>query len=204
MDDNSHDLKYSTLNPLKTCAEGLLANLLTLLDYKPEQIQDFWEMCNLPIDLLCMNLGKLNVPQRVMSKDGKINTLKKLLWIIQTKFGFTTTKPLKVNKFTYVNETFKILSQFKFPMLISVAAKDHHYKHVIVVWNKMIIDYKRNELIELTKDNLSEVCGNFNHFCKVDSCYGIFPSRDVRQNYTKVTDWGDNDYNSGLKKRYFV
>jgi len=204
MDDTSMFM-YSALNPMKLCAEGSMANLLICLRFEQQKVDEFWKYCHLPIDQLWIELGDDTIPKRVMSKSGEINKLEKLIWIVRNKkFGFMTTKRFKENTFNQVNDTFEIISGFKFPILISVTASDHHYKHVVVIWNKMIIDYEQKNPVPFTKKNLAEICGEHNRFRKIDNGYGLFPSQDIREKFPDETNWGEKEYMGGLKKKYFL
>jgi hypothetical protein len=160
------DLKYSSLNALKKCAKGSIANLLILLRFDKKDVDNFWNMCFLPIDKIKLKLGLESVSNIVMQKCGSIITMEKSIWILWNKFGFATTSHFKENRFNQVNKTHKIISQMKFPVLISVKSTDTQYNHVVVVFKDMMIDYEKKKPIKFTTNNLSQICGQFTKFVR--------------------------------------
>jgi hypothetical protein len=128
---NVHHM-YSSTNPLNLCTEGAIANLLRLLGVEKEQVDNFLRICLLPIDQIQQELGDDKIPAKVLTKE-KMNKLQLMLWILRKMFGFSTTPALQTKYLTQIPVIFEILSQLKFPILISATAKNTQYNHVVVV-----------------------------------------------------------------------
>ncbi len=79
--------------------------------------------------------------------------------VLQKKFHFATTLPLKLSCFQRVKQSLKALLEIKFPVIISVKAQRATYNHVVVIWRKMVIDYQSKYIYPLTEDSLRQVCG---------------------------------------------
>ena len=72
--------------------------------------------------------------------------------------SFKTTQMLVTN-----------LSKISFPVIVSVAGRYSFYNHVVVVWNKKIIDIEHEYPFELTVDSVDSLAGNkipFISLCK--------------------------------------
>ena len=153
------NLIYSENNPLNLCTEGAVCNLLILLGYEREQVDDFLRICRLPIVQVMSELQETSIPHKVWSKTKYTNKIQLVLWILRKKIKFETTSPLKTESLKQIHVAFDILTQFKFPLLISASAKETQYSHVVVVWDNKIIDYESRTTRAFTKDNLSKLCG---------------------------------------------
>jgi len=99
--------------------------------------------------------------------------------------------------------SYEILSQFKFPILISVSATGTQYKHVAVIWDGVILDYEKKFPIEFSTQNLSELCGPTTIFGGIEHGYGLFPNCSLRKRYPERGSWGEIEYMSGTWKKYF-
>ena len=62
---------------------------------------------------------------------------------MRKRFHFSTTTALKPKCFKQVQRSYEIISEFKFPVLISVTATVTQYKHVAVIWDGVILDYEK-------------------------------------------------------------
>ena len=118
-------------------------NLLIQLHFQPEDVDEFWRLSFLPIDNVMFSLGEKKIPKKVQSVAGAVNALEKCIWILRKKFHFSTTSALKPKCFKHVQCSYDIISEFKFPVLISVTATGTQYKHVAVIWDGVILDYKK-------------------------------------------------------------
>ena len=102
-------------------------------------------------------------------------------------------------------ERYKIISEFKFPVLISVTATGTQYKHVAVIWDGVILDYKKKMPIEFNLKNFSELCGPTTKFSGIEHGYGLFPDSSIRKQHPECGSWGEIEYKSGdTRKKYFV
>jgi len=113
---------------------------------------------------------------------------------------------LKVTSLTTVQATLLFLEQCRFPVIISVTSRGALYEHVVVVWNGDLLDYESEYICKLSEDSLQQICGNNTSFRGVTDGYGIFPSKDLKNNCPDILDWGTTSYfdkNSKLR-RYFV
>jgi len=201
MKTNVHHM-YSSTNPLNLCTEGAIANLLRLLGVEKEQVDNFLRICLLPIDQIQQELGDDKIPAKVLTKE-KMNKLQLMLWILRKMFGFSTTPALQTKYLTQIPVIFEILSQLKFPILISATAKNTQYNHVVVVWNKMIIDYEAKGLLMLTMANLNNLCGEFTMTMQIEEGYGLFPPACIQEKNSNYPDWGIRDFKLGTVRKYF-
>ena len=62
-------------NTQKKCAEGAVVNLLIQLNFQPEDVDEFWRLSFLPIDNIMFSLGEKNIPKKVQSAAGAVNSL---------------------------------------------------------------------------------------------------------------------------------
>ncbi len=97
-----------------------------------------------------------------------IDFIEKCLWILRKKFNFTTTKRLKVSHFNSLKLALNALLTIKFPMVISVESKQTTYNHVVVVWQKMVINFESPHTYLLTGESLRQVCGIHTTFFKIN------------------------------------
>jgi hypothetical protein len=193
---------FSDENSSKLCAEGALKNLLCMLKMK---INYFWWLATSPLSDISDCLES-NIPKEVCNSHTQVNSIQKCLWILRQKFQFTTTKKIKLECFSSVKKTLRVLGQLKFPVIISVNSGGAIYDHVIVVWNGQVLDYESEVIYTLTEDSLQQMCGDNTSFRSVTSGYGIFPSTEVKKNCQHIEDWGENSWfgkDSQLRK-YFV
>jgi len=196
---------YSSENATKLCAEGALKNLLHMLKMEKRDIDLFWGLATSPLAVISDTL-KSNIPKAVCNQVQTVNAIEKCLWILRKRFKFTSTKRLKVTSLTTVQATLLFLEQCRFPVIISVTSRGALYEHVVVVWNGDLLDYESEYICKLSEDSLQQICGNNTSFRGVTDGYGIFPSKDVKNNCPDILDWGTTSYfdkNSKLR-RYFV
>jgi hypothetical protein len=186
------NLFFSADNSSKQCAQGSIANLLHMLQCSKEQIDLFWQLANSPVEYLVKNL-RHELPKKVKNSP---DSIEKCLWILREKFKFTTTKKLNLKRLTSLPNTFNMLKQMKFPVLIGVSSTLTSYDHVVVIWNGIVIDYESMHTYMLTEESLRQVCGTNTTFQKVSSGYGLFPPKDLRMKVTelKESDWGITEF----------
>ena len=102
-------------------------------------------------------------------------------------------------------ERYKIISEFKFPVLISVTATGTQYKHVAVIWDGVILDYEKKMPIEFNLKIFSELCDPTTNFSGIEHGYGLFPDSSIRERNPECGSWGGIEYKSGnIRKKYFV
>ncbi len=128
-------------------------NLLIQLHFQPEDVDEFWRLSFLPINNVMFSLGEKKNPKKVQTAAGAVNALEKCIWILRKKFLFTTSSALRPNCFKQFQHSYEIISEFKFPVLISVTATGTQYKHVV------ILDYEKKMPIKFNLQNFSELCG---------------------------------------------
>ncbi len=80
-----------------------------------------------------------------------------------------------------MKQSLKTLLEIKFPVIISVQAQCATYKHEVVIWRKMVIDYESKYIYPLTEDSLRQVCGLTITFQCITSWYGFVLSRHIHQ-----------------------
>jgi hypothetical protein len=187
---------YSRENLCKLCPEGAIRNLMNVLHCSPADMTSFWNLATSPLHLIQQSMNEVQLPRAVMGNCFGIDSIEKCLWILRKKFNFATTSKLRVSEFQSLKLSLNALFEIKFPMLISVQSSQAIYKHVVVVWRNKIIDFECMHTYPLTEESLQQVCGVHTTFQRIDSGYGIFPSKKIRtpSENDYIQDWGMNDY----------
>jgi hypothetical protein len=67
----------------------------------------------------------------------------------------------------------------------------------------MIIDYEAKGLLMLTKENLSNLCGQFTMTMQIEEGYGLFPPACIQEKNSNYSDWGIRDFKFGTVRQYF-
>jgi hypothetical protein len=194
-------------NLSKLCAEGAIKNLLNMMHFSSEDMNNFWELDTSDLNTLMKLLNKSFVPKAVLIPSLGIDSIQKCLWILHKKFKFQTTKKINYTHFQFLKQSLKVLLENKYPMLISVESKFATYHHVVVVWREMVIDYESMYTYPLTEDTLRQICIVNTAFQQISCEYGILLSTickafEANQN---IQDWGIADlYKPGSSTRdYF-
>ncbi len=99
----------------------------------------------------------------------------------EEKIHFSTTTAIKPKCFKQVQRSYEVISEFKFPVLISVTATGTQYKHVAVIWDGVILDYEKKMPIEFNLKIFSELSGPTTNFSGIEHGYGLFPSSSIRE-----------------------
>ncbi len=150
---------HSKDNVSKLCAEGAIRNLMHMLHHSTEDITMFWELATTSLPSLRSSLNEDPIPGSSITSENVIDSIEKCLWILRKKFNFTTTKRLKVSCFNSLKLALNALLMIKFPMVILVESKQATYNHVVVVWQKMVINFESPHTYLLTGESLRQVCG---------------------------------------------
>ena len=187
---------YCFENLTKKCAEGAIANLLNMLGFNEEEINLFWKLSRDSVENLSGYFGD-GIPKKV-HKSNVVDSIQRSLWILRKKFGFNTTSALKKEKVTGVTRTFEFLERAHFPMLIGVKSDQAAYEHVVVVWNKRIIDYESMYTMPLTLESISHLCGSTTKFRQLTCGYGLIPPKTHRP----ITDHNNFGIEWGLTELY--
>jgi hypothetical protein len=187
---------YCLENLTKKCAEGAIANLLNMLGFNEEEINLFWKLSRESVGNLSAYLGD-GIPKTVHKSD-VVDSIQRSLWILRKKFRFNTTSALKKEKVKGVKRTFQFLDQAHFPMLIGVKSDQAAYEHVVVVWNKRIIDYESMYTIPLTLESVADLCGSTTKFRQLSCGYGLIPPKTHRP----MTDHNNCGIEWGLTELY--
>ena len=90
------------------------------------------------------------------------------------------------------------LSKISFPVIVSVVGRYSSYNHVVVVWNKTIIDVEHEYPFVLTVDNVDSLAGKKNHFHKLVQGIGILPSKAMKKKNYDFLDWGESKMRQDL------
>jgi hypothetical protein len=184
---------FSAENNSKLCAEGAVKNLLCVLNFTQEQIEDYWDIVTLPLSVISDSLQQ-EIPRSVCNSLKQVNSIQKALWVLRTKFEFISTRKLKLSYFVNVEQTVIILQKFQFPLIISVHSKGAVYDHVVVLWKGEIFDYESETVYLLSEDAMRQMCGVNTSFSCISSDYGLFPPKNTRMLSQEITDWGDAAY----------
>jgi hypothetical protein len=169
---------HSKDNLSKLCAEGAIRNLMQMLHHSTKDITTFWELATTSLPSLRSSLNE-RIPGSVITSENVIDSIEKCLWILRQKFDFRTTKRLKVSCFNSLKLALNALLTIKFPMVISVESKQATYNHVVVIWQKMVIDFESTHTYLLLEESLRQVCGVHTTFFKINRGYGLFPSKKI-------------------------
>jgi hypothetical protein len=183
-------------NTAKLCAEGAIGNLMNVLHCNEIEVKQFWSIVQSPIHLIQKTLGESFVPKAVQKKLGsECDSIEKSLWILSKKFKFTTTSFLRIECLTNLKTAIEILTEIKFPMIISVMGTHACYQHVVVVWRGMVIDYESEYTFSLTNDSLSQICGVNTSYAGISCGYEIFPPKNIKNSMenSSIEDWGINE-----------
>jgi hypothetical protein len=194
---------YSIKNMSKLCAEGAIKNLLSMLNYSQSNIDSFWNLCNTSVSELMEQLHEKCMPKALLNVYCTVNPIKKCLWILQRKFRFTTLSKLRSSCLTSVKRSVSYLSWLNFPAISLVNSKLANYKHVVIVWHNMVIDYESEFIYIFTEDSLRQLCGDNTTFQQITTGYGLFPPKEVQALVTSidVSDWGISQYYDDKKYR---
>jgi hypothetical protein len=167
-----------------------------MLNDSQSNIDSLWNLCNTLVSLLMEQLQEKCVPKTVLNVYYTVNPIKKCLWILRCKFRFSTTSKLRSSCLTSVKRSVFYLSRLKFPVIILVDGKLANYKHVIIVWHNIVIDYESDYIYKFTEDSLRQLCDENTTFQKITSGYGLFPPKEVRALLTSidVSDRGISQY----------
>jgi hypothetical protein len=184
---------FSAENNSKLCAEGAVKNLLCVLKFTQEQIEEYWDIVTLPLSLISDSLQQ-EIPRSVCNSLQQVNSIQKVLWVLRTKFKFISTRKLKLSYFVTVEQTVRILQKFQFPLIISVHSKGAVYDHVVVLWNCEIFDYESETVYMLSEDAMQQMCGVNTTFSHISSGFGLFPPKNTRMLSPEIADWGDHSY----------
>jgi hypothetical protein len=83
-------------------------------------------------------------------------------------------------------------------MLIGVKSDQAAYEHVVVVWNKRIIDYESMYTMPLTLESVAGLCGSTTKFRQLSCGYGLIPPKTHRP----MTDHNNCGIEWGLTELY--
>ncbi len=170
---------HSKHNLSKLGAEGELRNLMHMLHHSTKDVTTFWELATTSLPSRRSSLNEDPFPGSIITSENVIDSIEKCLGILRKKFNFTTTKMLKVSCFNSLKLALKALLMIQFPMVISVQSKQATYNYVVVVWQKMVIDFESSHTYLLTGESLKQVCGIHTTFFMINRGYGLFPLKKI-------------------------
>ncbi len=87
----TENMFYSEKNSSKLCAEGAIGNLMNVLHCPQNEVKQFWDILQLPVNLNLQTLGESSVPKAVLKSGGECNSFQNSLWILCKKYKFSTT-----------------------------------------------------------------------------------------------------------------
>jgi hypothetical protein len=125
----------------------------------------------------------------------KADVIEKCTWLLRKQFNFVTTR-MNLNKLTSLHLTLKMQKDVKFPLLLGISSTQTSYNHVVVIWNRIVIDYESKYTFSVTEESLRQICGANTTFRKVSTGFGLFPPKKFRKklNEVQVTDWGITEF----------
>jgi hypothetical protein len=172
------------------------------------EVNQFWSIVQSPIILIQKNLGESAVPKAVQKKPGsECDSIQKRLWILCKKFKFSTKSLLLIECFKNLKNAIKILTDIKFPLIISVMGTHACHHHVVVVWRGMVINYESEYNFSLANNSLRQICGVNTSYAGISCGYGIFPPKYIQNSMenSSIEDWGINEYNTtgSTIRKYF-
>ena len=181
---------YDSDNFAKWCTEGSVTNLVCQL-LSIDEADHFKNIACLPNDALLFSMEVDKFPKNVQSKQNQIDPVEKCVWILEKKFKCRRSMYLNPDLFTTAELTVKHLGMISFPVIISILGVQSSYNHVVVVWNKMIIDFENEYPYSLSVDNLNKLAGKNNHFHKLVRGVGILPSIAMKKKLNHTGDLGE-------------
>jgi hypothetical protein len=176
----TENMFYSEKNSSKLCADGVIGNLMNVLHCPKDKVKQFWDIDQLPVQLILQTLGESSVPKAVLKSGRECDSIQKSLWILCKKVKFSTTSALRIECFKNLQEVIDILRIMKFPLVISVMGTHACYHHVLILWRGMIIDYESKYTFPFTNDSLKQICGVNTTFVGISCGYGIFPPNHIQ------------------------
>ena len=192
----------------KLCTEGVIRNLMNMLECLAEYIITFWKLATPPLQMIKSHLKEDSVPKAVSRNGTGIDSIQKCLWILCKKFDFATSSKIKLTIFHSLKMTLKALFAVKFTMLISVESSQATYNHMVVVWRNMIIDFECMHTYALTEKSLRQVCGVHTTFVHLTSEHGIISPKPIcsAMKNDNGYNWGMDDYYKpgGSGREYFI
>ncbi len=103
----------------KLCAEGAIGNLMNVLHFPENEVEQFWDIVQSPVHLILQKLGESSVPKAVLKSGGECDSIQKSLWILRKKIKFSTTSVFRIERFKNLQEAINNLMIMKFPLIIS-------------------------------------------------------------------------------------
>jgi hypothetical protein len=170
----TENMFYSEKNSSKLCAEGAIGNLINVLHCPENEVKQFWDIVQSPVQLILQSLGESSVPKAVLKSGGECDSIQKSLWILCKKIKFSTTRVFRIECFKNLQEVINNLMIMKFPLIISVMGTHACYNQIFVIWRGVIIVYEFKYTFPLTNDSLRQICGVNTTFAGISCGYGIF------------------------------
>jgi hypothetical protein len=131
---------YDSDNFSKWCTEGSVANVVCQL-LSSDEADRFKNIAVLPNEALLSAMKLDKFPKNVQSKQNRIDSVEKCIWIMEKKFNCRRSIYLNPEQFKTAELTVKHLEMILFPVIISILGVQSSYNHVVVVWKNMIIDF---------------------------------------------------------------
>ena len=198
---------WSSGNALKQCVYGCIANLLHHMG-EPESAQEFKRMVTLDNASLLHELKLTSFPRNVISHiPGQVDKIQLSLWLLREHFKVHHTQPMNEKQFRTMQNLVDNLMEFKFPVLLSMNITNAFYKHVIVVWQGMVIDFEQWETYPLTASNIDFSCGSCSTFLNLDRGYGLFPTKKMKKHIKEkygILDVGLSGYATRHRKFFKI
>ena len=184
-------------NHKKLCVYGCIANMMHHLGAK-ESAQDFKSLVTLDSASLLRALDLPSFPRAVMSNiNNKIDKLQLCLWLLRSRYNMDHSAPMVVEQFSTVTSIVDNLIHLKFPVILSMNITQTVYRHVICVWEGMIIDFEQKTTYPLTASNIEFSCGQYATFLNLHCGYGLFPSKVMKKHIKKeygISNVGYSEY----------
>ena len=186
-------------NSSKCCVHGCIANLLHHMG-ATENAQSFKNLVTLDEASLLHALKLSSFPKAVVSNTSsnrQVDKLQLCLWLLRSRYNVKFTRSMDVEKFTSITTMVDILMKFKFPVILSMNITETVYRHVICVWQGMIIDFEQKTTYPLTTNNVEFSCGKFSTFVNLHCGYGLLPSKAMNvyvQEKYGISNDGMSDY----------
>ena len=168
-------------NSSKYCVYGCIANLLHHMGAR-ESAQTFKSLVSLDYASILRALELPSFPRAAMPNtmtNHQVDKLQFCLCLLRIRYNVNHTRPMDVEKFSSITSIVDNLMQFKFPVILSMNITQTMYRHVICVWQGMIIDFEQKTTYPLTHDNVVFSCGKYSRFNGLHCGYGLFPSKDM-------------------------
>ncbi len=79
LEGHTENIFYCERNSSKLCIEGAIGNLMNMLHCPENDVKQFWDIAQSPVNLIQQTLGESCVPKAVLKSCGEFDSIEKSL-----------------------------------------------------------------------------------------------------------------------------